>query len=175
MIPESVVSIGNESFMECSRLAGVSIPGRLTNIGDGAFSYCTNLTSVYFMGDAPSGGLGSFSLGPATLYYLPGTTGWESFDVWERLGRRAILWNPQIQTSNANFGVQTNNFGFNIVGTADIPVLVEGCSNLANLTWSSLEFLTLTNGLVYFSDPQWTNYPARFYLWVARTPSRLPT
>jgi len=40
---------------------------------------------------------------------------------------------------------------------------VEGCTNLANATWTPLLTGTLTNGSFYFSDPQWTNYPSRFY------------
>ena len=41
--------------------------------------------------------------------------------------------------------------------------MVEACTNLANPTWAPLQTYTLTNGSLYFSDPDWTNYPARFY------------
>ena len=74
-----------------------------------------------------------------------------------------MLWNPQAQTEDANFGVVTNKFGFKITGTANIPIVVEACSNLASSAWVALQNCTLTNGNIYFSDPQWTNYPARFY------------
>jgi hypothetical protein len=57
----------------------------------------------------------------------------------------------------------TNGFGFNLTGTTNIPIVVEACTNLANSAWSPLQTCTLTNGSLYFSDPQWTNYPARFY------------
>jgi len=30
-------------------------------------------------------------------------------------------------------------------------------------SWNSLQTYTITNGSIYFSDPQWTNYPARFH------------
>ena len=33
----------------------------------------------------------------------------------------------------------------------------------ASPVWTTLTNVTLTNGSFYFSDPQWTNYPARFY------------
>ena len=36
-------------------------------------------------------------------------------------------------------------------------------ASLANPVWSPLETNTLSNGSHYFSDPQWTNYPVRFY------------
>jgi hypothetical protein len=44
-----------------------------------------------------------------------------------------------------------------------MSVGVDACTNLANPTWSPLATTTLTSGSAYFSDPQWTNYPARFY------------
>jgi hypothetical protein len=73
-----------------------------------------------------------------------------------------ILWNPQIQTSDAHFGVKDNEFGFDITGTTNIPILVEASTNLASAEWIPLQSITLTNGLCYFRDPQWTNYPARY-------------
>ena len=73
------------------------------------------------------------------------------------------LWNPQAQTSGASFGVRTNQFGFNITGNSNLVVVVEGCTNLANPVWQPIQTDTLTDGTNYFSDPQWTNYPARFY------------
>jgi hypothetical protein len=32
-----------------------------------------------------------------------------------------------------------------------------------NPVWIPLQTNTLTDGVFYFSDPAWTNYPARFY------------
>jgi hypothetical protein len=71
--------------------------------------------------------------------------------------------NPLIQTGDGSFGIQANQFGFNITGNSNLVVEVEASTNLANSTWTQLQTLTLTNGSTYFSDPQWTNYPARFY------------
>ena len=42
-------------------------------------------------------------------------------------------------------------------------VVVETCTNLANPAWSPVATKTLTGNSSYFSDPQWSNYPARFY------------
>jgi len=75
-----------------------------------------------------------------------------------------MLWNPQVQTNDGSFGVRDNHFGFNITGTADIPIVIEASSNLAVPSRIPLKTCTLTNGLIYFSDQQWTNYPGRFYL-----------
>jgi hypothetical protein len=94
-----------------------------------------------------------------TVYYLPGTTGWDA----PLAGHPPVLWNPQVQTSGASFGVLTNAFGFTITGSSNLVIVVEGCTNLANPAWSVVGTNTLTGGSSYFSDPQWMNYPRRFY------------
>jgi len=40
---------------------------------------------------------------------------------------------------------------------------VEASEDLANPVWTSVGTHTLTGGASYFSDPQSTNYPRRFY------------
>jgi hypothetical protein len=42
-------------------------------------------------------------------------------------------------------------------------VVVEACTNLSNPDWQPMQTNLLTTGSAYFSDPQWTNYPNRFY------------
>jgi hypothetical protein len=68
-----------------------------------------------------------------------------------------------VQTSDASFGVQANQFGFTITGISGLVVVVEACTNLVNPAWSPVGTKTLTGGSSYFSDPQWTNYPTRLY------------
>jgi len=74
-----------------------------------------------------------------------------------------MLWNPQAQAADGSLGFKTNRFGFNITGTTNIPIVVETGTNLTSGVWTPLLTATLTNGSIYFSDPQWTNYPGRFY------------
>ena len=45
-IPNSVLSIGSYSFGGCSGLTSVTIPNNVTSIGNNAFEYCSGLTSV---------------------------------------------------------------------------------------------------------------------------------
>ncbi|WP_134397231.1 leucine-rich repeat domain-containing protein, partial [Flavobacterium psychrophilum] len=45
-IPNSVTTIGDGSFAECSGLTSVTIPNSVTTIGDGSFAECSGLTSV---------------------------------------------------------------------------------------------------------------------------------
>jgi hypothetical protein len=124
------------------------------------FYYCPNLAGVFFTGNAPSIGVSPFTGTPgATVYYLPGTTGWNSTFG----GRPAVLWNPQPQPQDATFGVLSNQFGFNITGSRDLVVVVEGCTNLAQPRWFPVATNTLANGTSYFRHPEWTNSAACFY------------
>jgi hypothetical protein len=123
------------------------------------FGYCSNLSRVFFRGNVPGQYSGAFTGTPATTYYLPGTTGWGTYYG----GRPTVLWNPAPQTTGPNFGVGPNGFGFNLTGTTNIPIVVEATAGLGSGSWTLLLSCTLTNGLVYFSDPAWTNYPTRFY------------
>ena len=181
-IPGSVTNIGTNAFYYCANLTnatiangvtsieegafddtgltGVTIPGTVTAIGDGALYYCANLTNVLLTGNAPTVGFEAFFGDPVTFYYLPGASGWSPSPGLPN----PVLWNPLILAGNASFGVQNNQFGFNITNgtTTNIPIVVEACANLASPVWTPLQTLTLTNSF-YFSDPQWTNYPGRYY------------
>jgi hypothetical protein len=70
---------------------------------------------------------------------------------------------PRVLTSDASFGVRTNQFGFTITGTSNLVIVVEACTNLAQPAWSPVGTNNLVGGSSYFSDPVWTNYPGRFY------------
>ncbi|MGD0253525.1 MAG: hypothetical protein ABSC01_12615, partial [Verrucomicrobiota bacterium] len=59
--------------------------------------------------------------------------------------------------------VRTNQFGFTITGTANIPIVVEARTNLVSGGWIPLQTCTVTNGSIYFNDSNWTNYPRRYY------------
>jgi hypothetical protein len=160
-IPDTVITIGTNAFLSCVELASLTIGNGVTNLEDSAFEACTNLRAVYFKGNAPHLANAVFDLGytVAVVYYLPGTTGWgQTFG-----GQPTLLWNPQMLTNDPGFGVRQNRFGFNIAGTADIPLVVEASTNLAAQSWVPLQSLTLTSGTAYFSDSQWTNFPDRFY------------
>ena len=164
-IPDNVTSLGSETFGFCTSLTNVTIGSSVNSIASYAFYGCTKLTRVYCQWNSPTptNDLTVFSGDPATVYYVPGTAGWgPTFD-----GLPTAPWflpNPQILTgNNPGFGVQSNGFGFIISWLTNISVVVEASTNLANPVWSPVSTNTFTGGTSYFSDPQWTNYPARFY------------
>ena len=186
VIGSSVIQIGDSAFVECLRLASVEIPNSVNSIGSGAFLYCLGLTNVtvgigvtnigdeafagdskrsglYFYGNAPSVGTTIFTNDSnATVYYLPGTHGWTT----NFCGLPTAFWyvpNPQILTGQTSFGVQTNQFGFTISWATNISIVVDACTNLLNPLWQPVQTNALMGGTSYFSDPQWTNYPGRFY------------
>ena len=65
--------------------------------------------------------------------------------------RRVVRW--QQRTRQGQAGPRTTN----------LVIVVEACTDPGNPVWLPVATNTLTAGSAYFSDPQWTNYPARFY------------
>jgi hypothetical protein len=98
--------------------------------------------------------------GRGIVYYLPGCVGWGEGTTYG--GLPTALWNPQLQTSDAGFGVRTNRFGFSITGTTNVSFVVEACTDLTKALWSPAGMSTVT-GSSYYSDPEWAKYPTRFF------------
>jgi hypothetical protein len=165
-VPSRVNGIGSYAFYGCTSMTNATVPTGITSLAPGVFGGCTNLSGVYFQGNTPIvDQLGPFDSAAfdgdtnVTVYYLPGTTGWSNtFD-----GVPAVLWNPLIQPGDGNFGVQNNQFGFDITGTAGIPIVVEACTNLANPLWTPLTNVTLNAGSFYFSEPIQAGSFGRYY------------
>jgi hypothetical protein len=163
VIPDSVTHIGDSAFYECLSLGIVTIGNGVTSIGSEAFADCMGLTNIDFYGNAPEIGASVFDgHNFATVYYLPGTTGWgPTFG-----GLPTALWflpNPLILNNGTSFGVGGNGFGFMISWATNIPVVVEATTTLTTPAWFPVSTNTLGNGSSYFSDPHWTNYSSRFY------------
>jgi BspA type Leucine rich repeat region (6 copies) len=159
-IGNSVTDIWASAFNGCTGLTNVTIGNSVTYIGGSAFEGCASLNGVYFKGNAPSVDSSVFSgANQATVYYLPGMFGWRP-----TFGERpTMLWRPQMQSNGASAGVQTNGFGFTINWASGMVVVVETSTNLTNPIWSPLGTNTLASDSTYFSDPEWSNHPTRFY------------
>ncbi len=156
-LPTNLTNIGYGAFVYCP-LTSLTIPNKVVSIGDLAFYDCTGLTNFYFQGNAATlGGTNVFLNvnAAAVVYYLPGTTNWSATYG----GLPTVMLTPQI--AGANSGVSTNGFGFAINGAAGMVVVVEASADLIN--WQPMLTNTLSGTTFNFSDPQWTNYPGRYY------------
>lgn len=162
IIPHGVIRVEDSAFYGCS-LTSVTIPSSVTFIGPSAFYGCFSLERVHFQGNIPRVGDNAFFLADkATVYYLPGTTGWRP----SLGGRPTKLWSlphPVILRSAPGFGPTADGFSFSISWATNAAVVVEASSDLAAPNWIPMSTNTLTAGTSRFTDPQWTNHPARLY------------
>ena len=136
------------------------VPSGVTNVEDFAFAWCAELTNLFFRGDAPVIGSDQFFNAPnLVIYYLPKAAGWGPSIA----GKDPLPWDPEVRTDDGTFGLVSNQISFNITGSSNLWIVVEGTTNLFAPVWSPLATNTLSSGLFNFSDPEWTNYATRFY------------
>jgi hypothetical protein len=168
--PSSLKSLGLAAFLSCSSLTNVTFGSGVTNIGTSAFSGCPNLQQAYFLGNAPTvnGSAGSadtsvFSGESGIVYHASDTSGWDAtFGGWPTAAG-SYQSKPQILGSGGGLGVRNNKFQFAFSWANNTAVVVEACTNLSNPIWQPVQTNTLTGGSAVFNDPQWANYPGRFY------------
>jgi len=155
-IGKGVSTIEGNAFSGCLRLTSVSIHSSVTSVGDFAFVNCNDLAAVYFTGNAPGLVGTSIFMGAnsVTVYYLPGTTGWETTFA----GRPTVLWDPIPQITGP-----ADPFTFTITASSDLTVVVEAASSLPGTDWTPVGTNALLGGSSEFSDPDWKHLPGRFY------------
>ncbi|MFA7172642.1 MAG: leucine-rich repeat protein [Kiritimatiellia bacterium] len=156
----SLSTIDDWAFAGCESLTNLILPGSVSSIGNFAFAFCTSLSEVYLESYTPPIlGVSVFDWTAATVYYSANSGDWSTTFG----GRPTLLWNPTIQYDTA-FGFAPDGFGFNISGTANIPVKVEATTNLASHIWTPVTNATLNSfGSLFVTDPASCSLPARFY------------
>jgi len=172
-IGNSATNIGLFEFMNCSSLTSITIGDSVASIGAEAFENCYSLTNLLFLGNAPANaGYGAFINvnRAATVYYEAGSTGWGTsyggaFDAPVNVPAGIL---PTVMVENGPPpvhegmpGVFADEFGFTITGASNEVVVVQVSTNLLN--WLPLQTNTLAGTPLIFSDPNWRNYPHRFY------------
>lgn len=158
-VPRSVVNVGDSAFSSCVAITNVTLGANVLALGDAAFSGCIKLKEIFFQGNMPAVESRAFLNAPATVFYLPDTSGWGDSCG----GAPTVLWNPKALTGDGRFGVQKGQFEFTIAGTAGIPFVVEACTNFNRPCWVALQTCNLTNGSIRFLDRNFGDFPARFY------------
>jgi hypothetical protein len=75
-------------------------------------------------------------------------------------GLAILQFPPTIHTGGA-FGLAAGPFGFHFSGLSGQSVVIEASTNLTQ--WWPLQTNTLGSGALYFSQPDWGQWPLRFY------------
>jgi hypothetical protein len=157
-IPNTVTTIGNYAFAECTYLTNVLIGGSVTRLGDYVFEGCSDLRAVYFLGNAPANGNDLYvSDRNLTNYYLSYLTGWTSTFS----GAPAVPWTPPLPA------LDITTYGGQPVLVFPLPAafpasigtnyIVQMTTNLASGNW-----VTLTNCVPLISL-QVTNAPSHAF------------
>ena len=128
VIPNSVTSIGNYAFSNCSSLTSVTIPNSVTNIGEEAFSWCSSLTSITCEAENPPtvGSDAFYNVSKSIPVYVPcgcvgaykAKSGWEDF--------------TNIQEPLAEYSIEVD-VNDNIMGTAKVDIN-SACGNQISAT-----------------------------------------
>jgi hypothetical protein len=145
-----------------TRSGGTATPSGNVVFRDGATALSTNALSGSGASAAAAFNTSALAYGSHTV--AAEYAGDSNFSGSTNSVVQKVVGAPQVQSNGASFGVQMNQFGFNITGTSGLVIVVEACTNLANPIWFPVQTNTLpTVGSSYFSDPAWTNYPGCFY------------
>ncbi|MGI5870200.1 MAG: C10 family peptidase [Kiritimatiellia bacterium] len=155
---QPVTGIASNAFAG-TPVVSLILPASITTIEAGAFADADALERLFFTGHAPAVAADELAGSVATVYYLPGMSGWSSSFG----GRLALLWNPT-PAPGAGFGFQNGVFGFTLTGTALIPVHVQAASDLTSSAWSSITNAALdAAGTLQVRDPESPAHIRRFY------------
>ena len=112
-IPDSVTSIGDNTFDHCTSLTSVTIPDSVTSIGDNTFDHCTSLTSVTIPDGVTSIGWRAFSncTSLTDVYYAGSKAQWKAISI-------SSTGNDDLLTANIHYNYVSHTHSYKDVVTA---------------------------------------------------------
>ncbi len=120
----------------------------------GTAGVCINSSPVFTM---PTGGAGIPPSPPVSLSTVAAFTGLTLCTPPPPPPPTILVGAPEVRGNQFGFTVSCASY-YGVQG-----VSITACTNLANPYWESLLSVTVGNGSFEFTDPDWTNYPSRFY------------
>ena len=173
VIPESINSIINYSFVGCTSLTSITIPNSVTSIGEGVFSGCSSLTSVTLPNSVTSIGSNAFSgcssLTSITIPESVTSIGSNAFGICSSLtsitipesviniGRNALFGTPWLE--NLPDGVvYINNVLYTYKGSMpsntsiDIEEGIVSISPYAFYNYNNLRSITIPKDIKYIGE-----------------------
>jgi hypothetical protein len=162
LLPEGISASGLLPGRPCSSVTNLIVRANVVSFDPATLDRFRNLRGIYFEGHAPRLLPGQSLMTPATIYYLPGNLGWSTTFA----GRPTAPWcreNPAILSSRPDFGPGLNGFSFVISWASNASVVVESSNDPLNGVWLPIATNELSQGIAYFSDPDYTNSRSRLY------------
>ncbi len=162
-VPDSVTSIGNSAFYDCTSLTSVTLPDSVTSLGYDAFSHCTSLTSITLPDSISSIGNYAFescsSLTSVTLPVSVTSLGYGAFSGCTSLTSVSI---PASVTSIVNYAFSGCSSLTSVIFPASVTSIGEAafsdCSSLSSAIFAGHAPTSLRYSIFSWVSPDFTIY-----------------